>query len=144
MRDAFGGAFSIKLALFFLMLYVFFMCVAINYARAFRVKNGIINKIEQNEGYDEKVHGDIVDYLNKAGYFVDIDKNAIIDLASNKCTSIGGTLVEPGYCVAQESIDPEYYLVETYLLFQLPIIGIDFPIAVRGETRRIEVPIGDY
>ena len=47
MRDAFGGAFSIKLMLIFLMLYVSFMCVALSYARAFRVKNRIINIIKQ-------------------------------------------------------------------------------------------------
>ena len=54
MRDAFGGAFSIKLMLIFLILYVSFICVAINYARAFRVKNRIINIIEQYEGYNTK------------------------------------------------------------------------------------------
>ena len=48
MRDAFGGAFSIKLMLIFLILYVSFICVAINYARAFRVKNEIIKFIENS------------------------------------------------------------------------------------------------
>ena len=147
MRDAFGGAFSIKLALFFLMLYVAFMCVAINYARAFRVKNQIINMIEQNEGYDNELDGKIVEYLQGTGYSV-ITTNKISPeletLAAKKCTSNDGKLKAPGYCIAEKSTDPRYYLVETYLLFELPIIGIDFPIAVRGETRRIEVPIGNY
>ena len=47
MRDAFGGTFMIKLGLVFLVVYVSFMAVAINYAKAFRVKNQIINIIEQ-------------------------------------------------------------------------------------------------
>ena len=43
MRDAFGGVFMIKLALIFIIIYVSFMAVAINYAKAFRVKNQVIN-----------------------------------------------------------------------------------------------------
>ena len=64
MRDAFGGAFSIKLMLIFLILYVSFICVALNYARAFRVKNRIINIIEQYEGHSDEASSKIVSYLN--------------------------------------------------------------------------------
>ena len=79
MRDAFGGAFSIKLMLIFLMLYVAFICVALNYARAFRVKNRIINIIEQNEGYPatankrKAIDKEINDYLKSTGYYVTYD-----------------------------------------------------------------------
>ena len=77
MRDAFGGAFSIKLMLIFLMLYVAFICVALNYARAFRVKNRIINIIEQYEGYcgvnKEQINNDINTYLSKTGYYISKD-----------------------------------------------------------------------
>ena len=54
MRDAFGGAFMIKVMLIFLGIYIAFMAVALNYAKAFRVKNQIINIIEQYEGYEKK------------------------------------------------------------------------------------------
>ena len=50
MRDAVGGTFMIKIFLIFLALYIIFVGVAVNYAKAFRVKNRIINIIEQNEG----------------------------------------------------------------------------------------------
>ena len=39
MREAFGGAFTIKLMLIFLAIYIAFIAVALNYAKAFRVKN---------------------------------------------------------------------------------------------------------
>ena len=134
MRDAFGGAFSIKLMLIFLILYVSFICVAINYARAFRVKNRIINIIEQYEGYDinnqTNVDNLINNYLNETGYH--IEYNEVKDRSS--CTSLKGH----GYCIVQMASDPEYYLVETYMVFSLPIVNVNFPIAVRGETRRIE------
>ena len=43
MRDAFGGTFVIKLIIIFIVLYVSFMAVAMQYAKTFRVKNLIIN-----------------------------------------------------------------------------------------------------
>ena len=48
MRDAFGGAFMIKLMLIFLVIYVCFIAVALNYAKAFKAKNGIIDLIENS------------------------------------------------------------------------------------------------
>lgn len=135
MRDAFGGAFSIKLMLIFLMLYIAFICVALNYARAFRVKNRIINVIEQNEGIDN--HGDvqtkISEVLYNAGYYV--SESEVERVRCKDCT-----FVEPGYSYKEiKSQDDIYYYVETYMLFKIPIIdtltGIDFPIAVKGETR---------
>ena len=46
MRDAFGGAFLIKVMLIFLGIYVAFMAVALNYAKAFKVKkNSILSLI---------------------------------------------------------------------------------------------------
>ena len=49
MRDAFGGAFMIKLFLVFIFIYICFTALALNYARAFKVKNKIISYIEDNE-----------------------------------------------------------------------------------------------
>ena len=129
MRDAFGGAFSIKLMLIFLILYVSFICVAINYARAFRVKNEIINMIEQNEGYSEALDTRISSYLSSTGYFVEYN---------NASTCSQSEYKQPGYCIKTVNTNPTYYRVETYMLFRLPIINIDFPIRVQGETRRIE------
>ena len=140
MRDAFGGAFSIKLMLIFLILYVSFICVALNYARAFRVKNRIINIIEQHEGYKGDAPDKIVSYLNSTGYSV---QKQLADGSALGINAIceGCTFYEPGYSVMRvKSGKKEYYRVETYIIFTLPIVQANFPIAVRGETRVIELP----
>ncbi len=49
MRDAFGGVFMIRLLLVFMFIYVSFTAISLNYAKAFRVKNKIIDLIEQEE-----------------------------------------------------------------------------------------------
>jgi len=49
MRDSFGGVFTINLLLVFIFIYVAFTAVSLTYARAFRLKNKVIDFIEQNE-----------------------------------------------------------------------------------------------
>lgn len=49
MRDAFGGSFMIKLFLVFIIVYVGFTAVALNYAKAFKVKNIVVAYLEDNE-----------------------------------------------------------------------------------------------
>ncbi len=49
MRDAFGGAFMIRLLIVFIVIYVGFTAIALNYAKAFKVKNKVITYIEENE-----------------------------------------------------------------------------------------------
>ena len=52
MRDAFGGAFMIKLFLVFIFIYIGFTAVALNYAKAFKVKNKVIDYLENSEIVD--------------------------------------------------------------------------------------------
>lgn len=145
MRDAFGGAFSIQLMLIFLVLYVCFICVAINYARAFRVKNRIINVIEQQEGYNSTAEEQIQSYLINAGYHVEENEvNGTQTLDGNRLNNVictGCTFYEPGYSIAEISSggSQKYYHIETYMVFTLPVVNVHIPIAVRGETRVIEI-----
>ena len=52
MRDAFGGAFMIKIFLVFIFVYICFTAIALNYAKAFKVKNAVVEYIESNEIVD--------------------------------------------------------------------------------------------
>ena len=52
MRDAFGGVFMIRLMLVFVFIFVAFTAISLNYAKAFRIKNKIIDFVEQEEIMD--------------------------------------------------------------------------------------------
>lgn len=52
MRDAFGGAFMIKVFLVFIAVYIGFTAIALNYAKAFKVKNKVIEYLESSEIID--------------------------------------------------------------------------------------------
>ena len=141
MRDAFGGTFMIKLMLIFLAIYIAFIAVALNYAKAFRVKNKIIDIIEQNEGIDDYndtngVLGDINTYLGQVSYYVLLDNVEASNTENDHC-------YQRGYCIEEHSIkendiDTKYYKVTTYIRINFPFFGLNFTIPVQGETRKIE------
>ena len=147
MRDAVGGTFMIKLILVFLAVYIIFMGAALNYAKAFRVKNKVMDIIEQNEGMEEAdfnnlsgtnnlgVTGKINEYLSTVSYNVSLtDKNK-----ENK-----GVCFDRGYCIDQkestnvDGVYNTYYKVTTFVKIEFPFFKLNFTIPITGETRKIE------
>ena len=127
----------IKVLLIFLGIYIAFMAVALNYAKAFRVKNQIINIIEQYEGYDKRTSNNIEvkdiigSYLDNMGYNVQI---TCYDVAgSNGDCDTRGYLVE-----AVETSKGTYYKVETYIRLELPFLKVNVTIPINGETKVIK------
>lgn len=144
MREAFGEAFTIKLMLIFLAIYIAFIAVALNYAKAFRVKNRIIDIIEQNEGIDSyddtkegSVIGDINSYLNTVSYYVNL-----ANIKNNNTENIN--CYDRGYCIEETpaqvtgGITSKYYKVTTYININFPFFKLNFNIPITGETRKIE------
>ena len=145
MRDSVGGTFMIYLFLIFLAIYITFIAVAFNYARAFRVKNKVIDIIEQNEGMEDSdfsnlsgtnsvgVAGQINDYLKKVSYNVDLTSGDQKDR---------GVCFDLGYCVEEVDsdidIDGTYYKVTTFVRLEIPFLKFGVTIPVKGETRKIE------
>ena len=138
MRDAFGGTFMIYVFIVFLVVYVTFVAVAFNYARAFRVKNKVIDIIEQNEGIDftntSGAIGNIETYLNSVSYKVNgIDKD------TNSCLGYEYINKDRGYCITVVNGGAaDYYKVVTFVRLELPFMDLGFTIPVKGETRKIE------
>lgn len=144
MRDSVGGTFMIYVFLIFLAVYITFVAVAFNYARAFRVKNKVIDIIEQNEGMDNAdfnnmsgtnnlgVAGQINEYLRQVSYNVNLP---------NGYDGKYGTCFDLGYCVDEvdsSSTDGKYYKVTTFVRLEIPFLDLGFTIPVKGETRKIE------
>ena len=140
MRESFGGAFMIRLVLIFIVLYISFMAVAVNYAKVFRIKNHIINMLEQHQ-YNYKVDGKdttsgvikkIDEYLDDVHYTVD-DTNTSNDCTNNK----SGVWVPHGACIVPDKSCTEdscYYKVIVYIV-------IDFPFEVEGVANVNNLPI---
>lgn len=135
MREAFGGTFMIKLALIFIIIYVSFMAVAINYAKAFRVKNGVINIVEQYQysgSPTDTAIQKIDDYLADIGYDYSSSKSQL----QGHCS--GGNFIDRGVCIVNKGdTDNPYYKVTTYIYIELPFFQINMTIPISGETKII-------
>lgn len=132
MRDAFGGAFSIKLMLIFLAIFLAFCAVALNYSKAFRVKNGIIDIIEENEGLDNDVYVEIDNYVSNMDYYI----SSVGPNGSNaRYKDCNGR----GYCIYKmdSQYKGTYYKVVTFMEINFPFFGLSFPVAITGETRTL-------
>lgn len=130
MRDAFGGAFIIKLLIIFIAIYVSMIAIALAYTKAFRIKDQIINYIEENEGIDNNVENQIDSYVASMQYYV---------TGVGPGSSAGPTdCYSRGYCISEMASDEyrgTYYIVTTYMQFKFPFFGLDVKVPITGETR---------
>lgn len=136
MRESFGGAFMIKLVLIFIVIYVSFMAVAINYAKAFRVKNEVINIIEQIQYTGTDADNNMIDtYLSGFGYAYGGRDN----LKKHCITENSGLFTENGVCIIKKGdANYPYYRVITYIDIALPFLKISMTIPISGETKVIK------
>ena len=51
MRESIGGTWTMQIVIVFILFFVAFITLTINYTRAFKVKNEVINIIEREEGF---------------------------------------------------------------------------------------------
>ncbi len=140
MREAVGSTFLFKLMIIFIFFFASFLAIAINYSQAFRIKNSVINKLEQLEGYNENSEVEISQVITNNGYYRNVD-----------CSSREEGGVSPentkGVCIkglrTGTNDEDIYYQVTTYISFNLPIVGNLFTFPVKGETKVITKPADD-
>lgn len=71
MRESIGAAWIFSLVLVFILMFTGFVAVSINYARAFQLKNVVVNLIEENEGVygrSTTLENSIKEYIELNGY----------------------------------------------------------------------------
>ena len=78
MRDAIGGVVNIQMILVFIAIISGYLAFSVSYTKAVHVKDFIINKIEEYEGYDdfdggvsgktELIKTAVKDYMDRIGY----------------------------------------------------------------------------
>jgi len=134
MREAIGGAFLIKLVMIFIVIYVCFLSIAINYSITFRVKNQIINLIEEYEGL-ENAESKIKEYVDSVGYY------RTFNAFNNDRDDCPPENNYGGYCIVPKDKESSkrgiHYRVTTYVSFDFPIIGRIMNFPVSGETKVI-------
>lgn len=147
MKESIGNAFVFGLFITFAFLLMFMLSAAINYSRANKIKNKILNHIasvaelETNSGSyldTDSLSKLVNDDLAKIGYRANTG-----GWNQNKCKKRNGAEVinsqsDYHYCVYAFQTDKGYYYgVTTFMYFDIPVIGATLEFPVYGETRVI-------
>ena len=151
MKEAVGGIFTIQAVIIFLVLAIGLLLFSVNYTKAFKVKNGIISIIEENEGLTDKAQEQIIKYLNNTGYYVYGSCSKIdTDYVGNEEAINGvltgyerqGTTDKYKYCVFERTVENDalnrkYYRVTVFFKFDIPLLDNAFTFPVTGETKAV-------
>ena len=157
MREAIGGTWLFNLVIFFVLLFAGYMCLSINYSKAFNVKDKIINELERNGGVknftsqNDLSLSNISKYMREVGYRTTGKcETEIYDYGCNRdgvCSAISPN-VNYSYCLKevkandtykhsrpQEFIYISYYKVKVFYQLDLPVIRSLFEFNIKGDTK---------
>ena len=144
MRDASGGAVNIFIIVVFIVFALGYMAFNVNYTKAFRMKDKIINLYEKYKGQCESdCQQEIITYSQKVGYKPDAlrckDPN-VVSGTGLYCVK----KVEVGYTegAIKDRKTRCYYHITTKVEVKIPIIEYLMNISVfdvSGDTKTIEV-----
>jgi len=148
-----GGIFTLQAIVVALIIIMCLMAFAVNYTKAFRVKNEIRNIIEKNEGLTPDAEVEINNMVRENQYYLPAQYINVCHRLGYKVyegnSNRGGTGVR--FCIKCEYADSTgetnenesyrgaYYSVVTFISLDIPIINNIIPFAaelfmVSGET----------
>lgn len=146
MRESVGNAYLLGIVTFFIGVIMLFFCASLNYTKAFKVKNRIVNIIEQNQGYTfgdsgtrQEIDAELEDMNYKRSSNHKCKEDGRFSTAAAK-TEQGNTNYL--YCVYEFDLGEKgkYYGVVTYMYFEIPLINVTLKFPVYGETKTM----GEY
>lgn len=139
MKEAIGTSFVFNLMMIFIGVLIVILISSISYSKAFKIRNRIIDRIEEYNGYDINTNVDeaINEDLQSIGY-------KVVDNNKNCSTRDGAVLLTTtyssgyNYCVYEYTVDKgKYYGVTAFISFDIPLIKDYINIPIYGETRTI-------
>lgn len=154
MREAIGASWIMIIVLTFIALFSGYLALSINYSKAFRVKDGIVDRLEKHSGPNTDSIEDIYNLMSEINYnskgscdlldnetrveFIGVNKNMVTKNPHNG---------EYNYCVSKvNAYNPSgqmtsaYYKVVVFFSLSFPIFEELLSFHVSGETINIFYP----
>lgn len=147
MRDSVGGTWLFGLIITFMLIFVGYLTLMINYSTVFKNKNEVVHMIERYEGMSADTMTLINNYLRNSGYSskgrcpMEDGWMGIEELSSS------ATAVENSnnayYCykkteAGEAGDDSAYYDVRLFLHFDIPVLGQLGSFDIKGQTIKIK------
>ena len=157
MKEAVGSYFLTGIVITFIVLFTGYLCLSINMNKAYKVKNEIINIIQKNNGLDDNAMQQIQEYMNHVGYRS--TGNCSLDPKDGTGYNILGdraTGSDAVFCVKRMYMEynadgvsaqfppTAYYQIKVFFSIDLPIVRNVFNFGLKGSTKKMFYPVGDY
>lgn len=162
MRQSIGGTWLLQLMILFILLFVGFIILTLNYSRTVSIKNEMIDMFEKYEGINSQSIELVNKYLGYSGY----DASGICVSPGDESTGVYGAMdlnssvleearegVKYYYCVKKYdgANTSNYYQITIFYRFNLPIVNNISGFTIKGSTSnfqshdedRYEASIGD-
>ncbi len=155
MRQAIGSTWIMQLVIIFMLIFVAFLALTINYTKAFKIKNELVTMIEKYEGLSVGKNGSVAlinNYLKYNNYTI----KSTCEEGEWGAKSLDSEVLEYSeskekyyYCVKKTSTatiglqDRAKYTIRIFFHFSLPVIGELFTFSVDGDTIDINFPVSD-
>lgn len=149
MRSTIGGTWLLGLMIVFIMLFVGFIVLTINYSRTVRIKNEMIDMVEKYEGLNSESIELVNNYLRYTGY--DVEGVCVTEGESETgvygSLDLTGTNLEPAregvryyYCIKKYdgANTSNYYQITIFYKFNLPVIGNTSGFTIKGSTSNFQ------
>lgn len=145
MRESFGTAFVVNAVVIFVAIFIFFFVAGMSYTKAFKIKNRIVDIIEENECFNEggcTSKSQIEAVMSNTGYRIKQGNPNCGNVSRIKEMKTSPEILTNSnnnyrYCVykVNTSDDNSYYGAVAFMYFDLPLgFGtMEFP--VYGETK---------
>ena len=135
MREATGNALLTMMITSIITIIMIFFVGSLSYSKSYKIKNYIVNEIEENKGWDDTLQQKVDSYMKEVGY--NVRKN---EYGCNKVKNIPSTCspvnMQSGYDYCVYSCNGgSYYKVVTFMKFEFPVIGEVIKFEVKGETK---------
>ncbi len=142
MKETIGTTWLYSLVIIFILIFVTFLVLIINYSAVFRCKNDVTEIMEKYEGYTKKSRPIVDDYLNNSGY------KTVGNCPSDYygATSLDGKSGEFGakksfYCVRENNRKMDIIL---FYSFNLPMLGDLMNFNINGQSNVIKYLIFEF
>lgn len=129
MREAIGNTFIVSIIITFVIVFIILFATSTSYTKAYKVKNKIIDIIEENNGVSPAVYAEIDQFLGGIGYRVNSSNRKCPDGGENPSSSYR-------YCITPKTTSKgTYYVVTAYMYFDVPILSTILEMPVKGESK---------
>ena len=144
MKESIANTWIFYIVLTFISLLIGALVTSISYSKAFKIKNRIIEMIENHTTYDSKLEEEIEKMLGTVGYRINTNSINNCPTRPNAVDATGkatGKAINQSsryrYCIYKYNTQRGiYYGVTTYMYFDIPLVeGLVFP--VYSETKTI-------